>query len=140
MLSVSQYLVLLPPLLLLTGCSGDVGPRCFPVKGQVLYQNQPLVEAMLVFHPVTAPAQAFPQPIAHTDASGRFELTTLMTGDGAPLGEYAITIELREPRQVGEEIVRDGPNLLPPQYASPQSTPLRYKVIAGANEVPALAL
>ena len=43
---------------------------------------------------------------------------------------------LREPRQIGEEAVRDGLNLLPPKYASPKDTPLRHKVIPGKNEVP----
>jgi hypothetical protein len=132
--------IFLPCLFLVTGCGRQAGLQCYPVKGHVLYQNQPLAEAMVVFHPVAVPLEKYSRPIAHTDAAGGFELTTLKTGDGAPPGEYSITIELREPRQVGEEIVRDGPNLLPPQYASPQSTPLRYKVIAQKNEVPKISL
>jgi len=95
---------------------------------------------MVVFHPLAAPAEKAPQPLGTTDAGGRFSLTMLKAGDGAPLGEYAVTIELREPRQIGEEIARDGPNLLPPRYASPQLTPLRHKVIAGKNEVPEIKL
>jgi hypothetical protein len=121
---------------LLTGCGGVTARQCHPVQGKVIYQNQPLAEAMVVFHPLISPTERVPQPIGHTDIEGRFVITTLQSGDGAPAGEYAITIELREPRQIGEEVVRDGPNLLPPKYASPQDTPLRYKVIPGKNEVP----
>jgi hypothetical protein len=110
------------------------------VQGKVVFQNQPLAEAMVVFHPLTAPAEKSPQPIGQTDAAGHFVLTTLKTGDGAPAGEYSITVELREPRQIGEEIVRDGPNLLPALYASPKETPLRHKVIPGQNDVPEIKL
>ena len=131
-----QSLVLWLFFCLLTGCGGESGPVCHPVEGKVLYQNQPLAEAMVVFHPLAAPAEKAPQPVGTTDAAGRFSLTTLRSGDGAPLGEYAITVELRAPQQIGEEVVRDGPNLLPPRYASPQETPLRHKVAAGKNEVP----
>lgn len=95
---------------------------------------------MVVFHPLMAGTEKVPSPIAQTDSEGRFSLTTLRTGDGAPPGEYAITVELREPRQVGEELVRDGRNLLSPRYASEQETPLRYTVVAGTNEVPPLKL
>ena len=93
-----------------------------------------------MFHPLAAPMEKSPQPIGHTDAAGHFVLTTLQSGDGAPVGEYSITVELREPRQIGEEIVRDGPNLLPAIYASPKETPLRHKVIAGQNDVPEIKL
>ncbi|MCE9529328.1 MAG: hypothetical protein K8R36_25040 [Planctomycetales bacterium] len=126
--------------LLLAGCDGETGPRCYSVQGKVVYQNRPLAEAMVVFHPLTAPAEESPQPIGHTDVAGQFVLTTLKSGDGAPVGEYSITVELREPRQIGEEIVRDGPNLLPAKYANPKETPLRHKVIPGQNDVPEIKL
>jgi hypothetical protein len=95
---------------------------------------------MVVFHPLATSSEKSPQPISHTDASGHFVLTTLQSGDGAPVGEYAITVELREPRQIGEEIVRNGPNLLPAMYANPKETPLRHKVIPGQNDVPEIKL
>jgi hypothetical protein len=138
MCSPTQYCVILSVSLslLLPGCGGETGPTCHPVAGKVLYQNQPLAEAMVVFHPLTTPLEKFPQPMGTTTADGRFVMTTFQSGDGAPEGEYAITIELREPRQIGEEVVRDGLNLLPPKYASHKDTPLRHKVIPGKNEVP----
>ena len=110
------------------------------MAGQVVYQNQPLAEAMVVFHPLATPSEKFPQPMGTTTADGRFVTTTFKSGDGAPEGEYAITIELREPRQIGEEIVRDGPNLLPAKYASAPETPLRFKVQPGKNQVPEIRL
>lgn len=136
-LSTQYYVVLSVFLsLLLSGCGGETGPRCHLVAGKVVYQNQPLAEAMVVFHPLATPTEKFPQPMGTTTADGRFVMTTFKSGDGAPEGEYAVTIELREPRQIGEEVVRDGLNLLPPKYASPKDTPLRHKVVPGRNEVP----
>lgn len=122
------------------GCSDPAAPRCHKVSGRVLLNDQPLAEALVVFHPLGVPPKEAPKPMAHTNEEGRFELTTLMSGDGAQVGEYAVTIELREPRTVGEEVVRDGPNLLPARYANPQFSELRYSVVAGKNEVPPLVL
>ena len=138
----TQYCVVLSVSLslLLPGCGGKTGPKCHPVAGKVVYQNQPLAEVMVVFHPMSTPSEKFPQPIGTTTADGRFAMTTFQSGDGAPEGEYAVTIELREPRQIGEEVVRDGLNLLPPKYANPKETPLRHKVIPGKNEVPEIKI
>jgi hypothetical protein len=98
---------------------------------------------MIVFHPLAANSageQPIPQPLAYSDAEGRFSLTTFTPGDGAPAGEYAVTVELRDVRQVGEEVVRDGPNLLPPEYANPSLTPQRFTVTASQNEVPLIRI
>ena len=106
----------------------------------MLLDSQPVAEALVVFHPRGGQAKESLQPQAQTDADGWFELTTLKPGDGAQTGEYAITVELREHRLVGEEFVRDGPNLLPARYTRSDSSDLRYKVVAGRNEVPPLIL
>lgn len=124
----------------LAGCSRPLGPPCFPVRGRVTRDGKPLAEVMVVMHPLAPPDQPFPLPLGFTDSNGIFQMQTLQPGDGAPLGTYAITLELRALRRAGEESMRDGKNLLPPRYATPKDTPLRYTVVAGANEVPAIAL
>lgn len=125
---------------LLSGCSGEAGPVCHPVRGRVTLDSKPLAEATVVFHPLDALLQSAPKPLAYTDADGRYALTTFRRTDGAQAGQYTITIELRAPRQVGEELVRDGRNLLPARYAGPETSGLRYEVIVGENAVPPLAL
>lgn len=123
------------------GCSAsEDGPVCHPVHGVVTLDNKPLPEAAVVFHATEPPAQSASKPLAYTDSSGRFRLTTLRSGDGAPPGKYAITVELRAQRMVGEELVRDGRNLLPERYIRPETSGLQYEVVAGDNEVPPLAL
>jgi hypothetical protein len=40
----------------------------------------------------------------------------------------------------GEELVRDGRNLLPARYSRPETSGLQYEVVVGENQVPPLAL
>ncbi len=139
-MTIRQVLVLLSAAAWCFGCSESEKPTCFPVHGQVVYRGQPLAEALVVFHPLPQGAGETPKPIAYTDPQGHYQLTTWQTHDGAPPGEYKITVELREARLVGEETIRDGRNLLPPQYGDWQQTPLHYMVAPGENEVPPLEI
>ncbi len=123
------------------GCTDSMSIPCYPVSGVVLIDDKPLAEAEVVFHPLTELERKFPKPIAQTDAEGRFRLTTSQPRDGAPAGDYLITVEFREQRLAGEELVRDGVNLLPPRYASPTESGLRFSVTTSpSNEVPPLRL
>jgi hypothetical protein len=126
--------------MLLAGCSTSGNAPCYPVRGQVQQAGKSLAEALVVFHPVDAPQVPFPKPQAHTDAQGRFELTTFESGDGAPVGSYAITVELRAPRQLGEEVVRDGPSVLPTRYSQPDKSGLTAQVIEGENELATIVI
>jgi hypothetical protein len=110
------------------------------VRGTVTQDGKPLAEVMVVLHPFTPPTDPFPLPLGYTDEQGKFELQTLRPGDGAPAGEYAITLELRELRRSGEEMTRDGKNLLPSRYATLKTTPLRATVVEGPNDLPPIAV
>lgn len=122
------------------GCSREAEVACFPVRGSVTLDGKPLAEATVAFHSMAPTAATASRPLAYADARGCFTLTTMRQGDGAPPGRYAITVVLRAPRQVGEEMVRDGRNLLPARYATPETSGLQYEVVAGDNDVPPLAL
>lgn len=106
----------------------------------MLFGKDPIAEAVVVFHNAVEPDRPVPAPTALTDGAGRFALSTYGDADGAPAGEYAITVVLREPRMVGEELVRDGKNLLPARYAQAKTSELTYRVVPGPNEVPTLVL
>lgn len=126
-------------LALLIGCSGSAPPR-YPVLGEVHANDVPLADALVVFHPQFATPPGQPKPLAITDAQGKFQLTTLQANDGAPPGDYCITVELQQERLSGEELTRDGPNLLPAKYARPETTPFRFTVTSGKNEAPPLII
>lgn len=120
--------------MIVAGCSKQTVPT-HPVSGQVYYRNKPLAEALIVFHALDDSPQSPNKPMAYTDADGNFTLTTLKQGDGAPVGEYAITIDLREAVLQGEEKVRSGKSLLPERYRNPAKA-VRFRVEAGHNRVP----
>lgn len=70
------------------GDSGSTVPTV-PVTGTVTLGGAPVAEAVVSFSPKTDGARA---AFGQTDASGRFTLTTVQTGDGAMVGSYAVTV------------------------------------------------
>jgi hypothetical protein len=70
---------------------------------------------------------------AMAEADGTFALSTYTANDGAPAGEYAVTVVWWKP--LVDANGKPGPNLLPERYARPETTPLRATVKAGTNEV-----
>jgi len=120
-----------------TGC-GDGVTRIptHKAQGQVLWEGKPLANAFVVLHPESpdlVPAQA------STDAAGNFTLTTFDTGDGAPAGEYKITVAYYQPINQGGSIV-PGPNVIPPKYSDASTTQLRVSIREGENQLPPVAL
>jgi hypothetical protein len=71
------------------GCSS--GPKLHPVKGKVMYKNQPLSGALVTLHPKDNNDLRVERPLGLSGQDGTF---TVMTGqqDGAPEGEYVVTI------------------------------------------------
>ena len=69
---------------------------------------------------------------ALTGADGAFTISTYQANDGAPVGEYAVTVVQREP--MSDAAGNPGPNRLPAKYATAQSSPLRAQVKTGAND------
>ena len=124
----------------LAGCSNESLPKCHPVRGKVTLDGKPLAEAMIVFHPLEDDAPEISKPLAYSGQDGDFELTTLQPRDGAPPGQYAITVELRELKADGDQMVRDGRNLLPAIYGDPKTSGFRFLVEGEPNEVPAIDL
>lgn len=129
-------------LLLLPACSDSGMKPTFPVAGQVLYQGQPAKGAVVSFHPLGDNAQAKPRilPNADCDADGRFALSTYNQHDGAPTGEYAVTVfwpgpkGKRQAEDEGDEEERgEEKNQLPALYGNKDSTPLRFTVKPGDN-------
>src|SRR5262245_17492557 len=63
----------------------------YPVRGKVLFDGQPAAGARIQFHPVT-PSERAKYPSAKVEADGSFALTTFENKDGAPPGEYLVTV------------------------------------------------
>lgn len=82
------FALLLP---LLAGC-GSGRLATYPVKGKVLVNDQPAKEVHVAFHPKDTGTHPPYVPSGTTDENGEFALSTFITGDGAPAGEYEVTL------------------------------------------------
>ncbi|WP_152053487.1 hypothetical protein [Tautonia marina] len=113
------------------GCSGDDGPKTYPVEGVLRVGGEPAAGAFLVFHPTDGSEE---RPRAQVGPDGTFRLSTWSEGDGAPAGDYAVTVEWWKLRFEHGEAV-PGANVIPPQYTSPEQSPLKVTVIEGENRL-----
>lgn len=135
-------------LVLLAGCSGEKAPATSPVKGTVTYNGASVEGATVVFAPTATGKPA----TAVTDAGGHYELSTFGSKDGAPPGEYSVTVtktttegaeSTLTPEQMNELALQGKPlpgpttkQLLPQKYSQAATTDLHFTVKAGANDIP----
>jgi len=103
-----------------------------PVTGQVFVGNQPAAGAFVLFVPVNEPQPPpDPRPRAEVKADGSFALSTYGEEDGAPAGEYVVTIRWTAP---------EDQDRLQGIYSDPASSKLRATVGETKNELPAFKL
>jgi hypothetical protein len=122
-----------------TSCGKADGRKpTFPVTGKVLLPDgKPAEHASVVLHPVGEDGQDVPKPRGKVAADGSFSLTTYDAADGAPAGEYRVTVELWRTTGRGDE----GPtNRLKPRYANPESSGLTATINPGPTELKPIAL
>ncbi len=135
-----SFLVVLALVALCPACSNGRKP-VYPVRARVLVDGKPAVQAQVLFHPSENTPEA-PRPTGQTDDQGYFNLTTYANGDGAPEGDYAVTVTwfrvFPTGNQRNAELVRH--NVLPRRYAVPDSSRLKATVSKGENELPPLQL
>ena len=121
--------------LIVCSCGGGRTP-VYPVRGR----DKPATGALVVvFHPADGDDPAAPRPVAQVDDQGAFRLTTYAEGDGAPAGDYAVTILWPAPRKT--PLDPEGPDQLKGRYGNPKTAKIRFKVERQPhNEVPVLKL
>ena len=110
----------------------EVRKPVHPVKGKVFVAGKPAVGAFVLFTPVNEPADSpDPRPRAEVQGDGSFDLFTYEEKDGAPAGDYKVTVLWPG----SEESDR-----LQGRYADASSSKLRAKVKDGPNELPPFQL
>jgi hypothetical protein len=114
-------------LLLLTGC-GETWVEVFPVTGSIKIDGKNPEGARLTLNPVNPSGENIVIPTAGVKADGSFTVTSYQSDDGAPPGEYVVTIRWN---QYDEKIGGAGPNVLPELYADPKTSPIKVTVNAG---------
>jgi hypothetical protein len=109
-------------------------PKCMahPAVGIARAGKTPLVGAQIRLHPrgMALPDDAV--PTATVQADGTFALTTFTKGDGAPPGDYVVTVQWFRVAKDGSV----GGNSLPKRYASPTTSPLSVTIREGKNDLP----
>lgn len=136
----SGWLVAVAMAVACAGC----GPKSdrlpvFPVSGTLVYKGQPLPNALVAFHPTDKSDPRATSSRATTDAEGKFSLSTYEANDGAPAGQYKVTVECYKLKGTGKNL-EPGPNFLPPKYANPATTSLSFQVEPGAGNAAQLAV
>jgi hypothetical protein len=129
-------------ILALLNCSqASQGPKLYPVKGQVFLKDRPATGARLVLVPVDDPKAE--KPSAIVDENGSFQLATRQPGDGAPAGEYGVSITWFERRKIDpqkEDDTQQFVDKLGGRYADPKASKLKVKITEGPNELPPFKL
>src|SRR5262249_11350694 len=130
----------------------------YPAQGHVFFNGKPVPHALVTLHPLGAqPQGAQPQGVQPQNAAdkkpprphgtagedGRFTLTTYQSGDGAPAGEYGVTVEcwLTNARAGTREGDSPPPtNRLPARYGRVETSGLRVRIEQGDNQIPTIKL
>jgi hypothetical protein len=126
-------LSVLTTALFLTGCGGEKELPVAPVSGKVIFKSETPVNALVVLHAVTKSDAPF-APSGKVASDGTFKITTYKPNDGAPPGEYVATVVWNK-EVTGEGGTGAGPNVLPPKYAKPDTSPFKVSVKPGPNEL-----
>lgn len=107
-----------------------------PVSGKVTVDGRPVKDLWVTLHPKDPSVSL--RPRGQTDENGNFKLTTYTGGDGAPIGEYNITIEWLTFIKRGGDW--GGPDKLKNQCNDPKSTPYHVTVTSTPIELPTFEL
>jgi hypothetical protein len=122
--------------LLCSACDHEPARKpTFPAQGKVLYKGKPISPATVTLIPKD-PSQK-ERPTATTREDGSFKLSTYTKSpaDGAPAGDYQVTVSWTPSVPAGNGEFEPGPNRLPKKYEKPESSGLNVKITEGPNQI-----
>jgi len=147
-----QYLTLLAGTLIFAGCSQSPYLGTEYVEGIVTVGGSPIEGANVTFIPAES-AQGI-TGIGVTDASGKYQLTTVSSRDGLKpkhgagvvAGVYNVTVEkveipadIQAKLNAGVKVPYDPSKMnyaVPRKYSSPDQSGLQVEVVSGSNTIP----
>jgi hypothetical protein len=111
----------------------------FPVIGHLSVNGQTPTGAFVVLHPkngtAIAPSGEAVHPRAVVKPDGSFVVGTYGAEDGAPSGEYSLTVEWRKIIRSSDGSPVLGPNVVPAKFARPQTSPVSIRIAEKSNEL-----
>ena len=121
------------------GCSNkpDWHADTFPVTGTVTINGSPPLNAFLVLHTTDGSRldSRGTTPTAIVDEKGDYSFTTYQKSDGAPVGQFALTLHWPMSLTSPDAIDRLGE-----KYADPAKPLMNVDVIRGKNVIPPIDL
>jgi len=112
---------------LVAGCDRGHTEATYRVNGTIMdARGNPAVGAVVVFRPLADGSTDAVRPSAVVDEQGAYRLTTYRAGDGAPAGDYAITVIWPSPRRTPFEA--GGGDRLRGEFARVTESSLRMTV------------
>jgi hypothetical protein len=119
----------------MTSCTGkeNENPPTYKVVGKVTYQGKPVSDATLIFKKLDQSRGA----VGETDSDGQFRLTTYSLDDGAPSGDYQVSIMCYEKPKLNasEAEMYHLKNKLPAKFEDPKKSGLTAKVAENNQNV-----
>lgn len=112
----------------------------FQVSGKLVDGGQPAAKAMLIFHPVKDAESRSLRPVGKVADDGSFRLSTYTANDGAPAGQYAVTVVWPTVPKDAPPDLDEGPDRLEGRCNNPKKSPWRITVEEKANDLGALDL
>jgi hypothetical protein len=142
----TAWIVLAALSLVAAGCGSAQDPNrlpVFPAAGKISFKGAVPDGAYVALHSKTkvkAPNGQEVIPTAQVKPDGTFNLSSYAAADGAPAGDYKLTIEWHKTiKPVGGDPTL-GPNLLPQQYSKADSSPVEVVIATGPNELKPIVL
>lgn len=124
-------------LVALAGCSKPGQVKVYPVRGKLFAADgKAAAGATITLHPVEKKDYPF-QPHGTVGDDGSFTLASYAIGDGAPAGDYAVTVVWRSLNPEGDA---GGPDRLKGKFADPKKPLARVTVRVGDSELEPLRL
>ena len=124
------------------GCGDGPDREIYPVRGKIIFDDEPLVEesTTVLFQPDAARDNEAPFPaIGTVDSDGNYTLKTNGRNGAAPGWYKVVVTALADTPQhpTGPRNARSRPvakSLLPARYGQAQTTPLAVEVVAEPDE------
>jgi hypothetical protein len=105
----------------------------YPVRGKIVdAEGHPLPGALVCFFPADNLNAAI-KPAGYADDKGNFFLTTYENNDGAPAGDYVVTVAWRVGPRDPAKPRQPPPDRLHGRFSDVNQSPLKAAIVKGKN-------
>ncbi|MCC9601302.1 carboxypeptidase regulatory-like domain-containing protein [Stieleria sp. JC731] len=124
-------------LIACSGCEKDQSIPVHPAQGTLTVNGQPATGAIVGLHPISGDFdERGTRPAGQVKADGAFTLSSFAKGDGAPAGQYNVSIFWPQ----HPEHTDPGEDRLMGKYAKPESSGVSIQIKEGSNMLEPIVL